>query len=73
MIYFNNQKNNKVNKNDRLLHFNNHKQRKHSIFNEAIIWIDGSKDSNDYKKAAGNTQRLKKKKAFLTHKKKKIC
>ena len=52
MIYFNNKKiknQNKVNNNDRLLHLNNHKQRKHSIFNEAIIWIRGLKDYDDYK------------------------
>ena len=52
MIYFNNKKirnKNKVNNNDRLLHLNNHKQRKHSIFNEAIIWIRGLKDYDDYK------------------------
>ena len=52
MIYFNNKKiknKNKVNNNDRLLHLNNHKQRKHSIFNAAIIWIRGLKDYDDYK------------------------
>ena len=52
MIYFNNKKiknKNKVNNNDRLLHLNNHKQRKHSIFNEAIIWIRVLKDYDDYK------------------------
>lgn len=62
MIYFNNKKikNNKVNNNDRILHLNNYKQRKRSIFNEAIIWIRGSKDYDDYKKIVGNKQRLKK-------------
>ena len=52
MIYFNNKKiknKNKVNNSDRLLHLNNHKQRKHSIFNEAIIWIRRLKDYDDYK------------------------
>ena len=52
MIYFNNKKKKKrkekKNNNDRLLHLNNHKQRKHSILNEAIIWIRGLKDYDDY-------------------------
>ena len=75
MIYFNNKKiknKNKVNNNDRLLHLNNHKQRKHSIFNEAIIWIRGLKDYDDYKNNSRKQAIYIYMYMFLTHKEKKM-
>ena len=75
MIYLNNKKiknKNKVNNNDRLLHLNNHKQRKHSIFNEAIIWIRGLKDYDDYKNNSWKQAIYIYMYMFLTHKEKKM-